>query len=559
MSRVVRRGRHRPTDRPRHTKDVPARADSQPAGLLQRLLDIPHLAEVVPRLHSQVLYRVIQTCGLEDCAELVAAATPQQLTAIFDVDLWQAAGPGGDEQLDVGRFGVWLEVLMESGASAAAAKVAALDPELVTAALAQHIRVFDVSAVALPESTDGSEPVDLRRDTASASCELAGYHVEARREDYWHAIVDLLASLDASHPDRFHEVMRGCRALSNSAPEVDGLDDLLGDAEQDLFDLAIDREKRREAQGFVSSAQARAFLRMARQFTPMEPTGAANPSARAYFRAIEPPDAVDGMPSMERRAELPSASGSAAPEDDSSAMGAVVDLVVDLLLDAGIVPQSPRGLLEAGPAPPRLARLHSHLDAMRERDPAACAGAAAEMAYLANVLVAGGSLQGRAFTPREASDAVAAACNLGLEHWPDGSPPDDLVMVFQAGWTVLHRHVSMRVSRRLIALLDGVRHEDPDIQRGLRALQIQLARHAASGEPWRARDALDVIMILDMPAWAALVALVDECPVVHAGIAALRSRDAAAIDAAAFEFIADRDQIAAVDAFMESLPDILRG
>jgi hypothetical protein len=53
--------------------------------------------------------------------------------------------------------------------------------------------------------------------------------------------------------------------VSNSTPEVDGFHDLLTDREQEMFDLAFDREGRREKQGYVTPAQARAFLQMARQ------------------------------------------------------------------------------------------------------------------------------------------------------------------------------------------------------------------------------------------------------------------------------------------------------
>src|SRR5437762_2980854 len=62
------------------------------------------------------------------------------------------------------------------------------------------------------------------------------------------------------------------------------------------------------------------------------------------------------------------------------------------------------------------------------------------------------------------------------------------------------------------------------IQNGLDALRIELAKHCQAAAPWRARDAIDVILTLDALAWATLLGLIDECPVLHAGSAA--SRDA---------------------------------
>src|SRR6185295_14926560 len=92
---------------------------------------------------------------------------------------------------------------------------------------------------------------------------------------------------------------------------------------------------------------------------------------------------------------------------------------------------------------------------------------------------------------------------------------------------------------------------DRETQTGLDALRIELTKHWRAGAPWRARDALDVIAILDMPAWAALLALLDECPVIHAGLGASRNSGTRAVSASAFEFISDNTQIASVREFME--------
>src|SRR5262249_33774480 len=124
-------------------------------GLLERILSTPDVARVIPRLQPEVLHKVIQTCGLEDCSELVALATPEQLQRVFDPDLWRPSRPGLDDQFDADRFGTWLDVLMESGAAVAAHKVAGMDADLVIAALAQHVRVFDGAAVSWFQTLDG--------------------------------------------------------------------------------------------------------------------------------------------------------------------------------------------------------------------------------------------------------------------------------------------------------------------------------------------------------------------------------------------------------------------
>src|SRR5215470_6194867 len=106
----------------KHKRSVPQKRQERRT-VLARILDTPHLDHIVPRLQPDLLHRVIQSYGLEDCGDLVMLATPEQLTRIFDLDLWRSAQPGTDEQFDPDRFGLWLEVLAEFGASIAAQKV----------------------------------------------------------------------------------------------------------------------------------------------------------------------------------------------------------------------------------------------------------------------------------------------------------------------------------------------------------------------------------------------------------------------------------------------------
>ena len=64
---------------------------------------------------------------------------------------------------------------------------------------------------------------------------------------------------------------------------------------------------------------------------------------------------------------------------------------------------------------------------------------------------------------------------------------------------------------------------------------------------------------LDMPAWATLLGLIDECPVIPGEQSAHHAAPGHARSARrTFEFISERGQIAAVHEFMESLPDTLR-
>jgi len=526
--------------------------------LLDRLLDTANLADAVPRLQPELLHRVIERCGLEDCGEIVALATPEQLARVFDLDLWRAAQPGLDERFDAERFGVWLAVLVEVGAAEAAQKLAGMDADLVVNGLVQHARVFDYAAIAPYTTTDGHEMPASDALEDRLTFDVGGYTLAAKRSEAWDAIVAVLTSLESDHPTFFDRVMRRCVELSDSGAEIDGLDDLLADDDQAMFDLEIDRERRREQTGFATPAQARAFLQMAR-----EPRGAADaavrgdPIARAYFRAVDEavvPIAPTGA--RELTAGADPGGGDASEEAAAS--------VVEVLREEGLLGQPPRALLGGGysDAPPRLGHIQAQLQHLLERDSAAYERRTGELVFLANTLLAGCSIQTRAFTLQEASDAAVAACNLGLENWPAPVADDflaahDLIAVFQTGWTMLHRDVCMVAAARLIEVLTVLECGDGEIQAGLDALRRDLTTYWKNGTPWRAREAMDVLAGLDMPAWAGLLALIDECPAIHAVVDAQGTR-ARSVSATAFAFIAEKAQIAQIRVFLDALPEMLQ-
>src|SRR6185436_1448621 len=100
--------------------------------------------------------------------------------------------------------------------------------------------------------------------------------------------------------------------------------------------------------------------------------------------------------------------------------------------------------------------------------------------------------------------------------------------------------------------------DDHDLQTELDSLRMQLSTSCRAGMPWRARGAMEVIAILDMPAWAALLGLLDECPVLHAALSASANPRTLSVSASAFEFISENSQIASIKAFLQSLPETLR-
>jgi hypothetical protein len=519
---------------------------------LARLLDAPSLERVVPAMAPETLHQIVRHCGIEACAELVALATPAQLISVFDLDLWRHAQPGQDDEFDSVRFGEWLAALTDADAAMAARTIATLDTSLVIVGLSRFVVVVDPASAAPPSSLDAVQ-TEAAEESPSV-CRVGGYLVRPIQSESWDAIVTLLVALEARYPDRFHATMRGCRRLSDSAREVDGLDHLLTEKAQLLYDVTSDRDVRRANRGYGTAADARAFLRMARH--PRDGADAAlpNPIAAAYFRAVDEdatPASVDKVfPSQ----PLPDAT---LVERD---VHEVFDAIAGLLADAGVVPDRPLALLQdAQDRDDRFAHVGARLEQLNRADPGAYLVATHEMAFLTNVLVAGCSFQARAFTPDEASRAVIATCNLGLETAsPGAGPPDDMVTAFEAGWAVLHEQVAMFTAARLGEVLADLRPGDTGTHAALTALRRALKAARTADAPWQAREALDVLAILDVPTWTGLVGLIDECPTMPAAIEATIEGRTGAISATDFDFISTTRQIARTHVFVAKVPELLR-
>jgi Family of unknown function (DUF6178) len=541
-------------------RNLPARA---PRDLIGRILETPDLPKVVQRLEPAVLHQLVQKCGLDDAGPIVAFATTHQLMGVFDHDLWQAARAGAADEFDADRFGLWLEVLVEAGAELAARKVAELDFDLVTAAFSRHLLVLDAEwnaierrdAALLDEvMPDLAEQLALAEAVLENGLELGGFRIVPRRGAPWDALIEILARLSSDHPALYGRLMVRCGALSTEYIEDNGgLFDVLTSDEQVLSDAAGERDERRAQEGYVGPPEAAAFLKLARQ--PVGSAPAADPLTTRYFRKL------DARAAASRQASASSATASHEPSGRAEAEGR---RFLEMLQQEGVLPASQPPLLPAGEmdAPDRLARVRAQLLYVREHDSAAYARRSDELGYLANVLVAGCSFQSRRFRPVEAADAVLAVCNLGLENRPHAAGrvlpaaflvEQELVTVFRWGWSVLHERVCLDLARRLVRALADLRIDDVQLQHDLTQLRIRMAAQLEAGTPWQERDRLDVLAILDPPAWATLLGLVDECPVVPKPSSKSSGRPPLRVTTE-FEFISENGQIEWARDFVDSLP-----
>lgn len=95
---------------------------------------------------------------------------------------------------------------------------------------------------------------------------------------------------------------------------------------------------------------------------------------------------------------------------------------------------------------------------------------AQELAFLANALAAGCTLHDRMLAAREAEDAAAAICNLGLEQPSHAhGVTDSLVHHFQIGWTALYERIVVVTAQRLLDALHAVDCGDDEVRMDLAA------------------------------------------------------------------------------------------
>ena len=356
--------------------------------LLAQLLETPDLAPRLQALPPPALRQLLLEIGLEDAGELIALASFEQLRDVFDEDLWRSRTVGADAEFDAERFALWLEMLVEAGDAFVADRLAAFSEDFLAFAFSSLFRVVDVARAADAISDpDEADLLDKVVDGAGSQ-ELDGYLIVARRESGWDAVWSTLLALDARQPELLRALLqRAWLATESAAENAGGLYTLLSEGDALREDASAERDDRRAARGYVSPADARAFLALARH----EPaTPEIDPITHAYFRELAPPEA--GAPW-----------GSRAP-------AARVDRLAEWALRSG----ETSAALEPAAREDESALFRAALAELAERDPRAHQRSLEELAYLANVLVAGDGSRGRPWRPVEAAGQVLALCEAGL-------------------------------------------------------------------------------------------------------------------------------------------------
>lgn len=514
-----------------------------PQKLLARILDTPELVTAVQSLEPRVLGKLINHIGLEDSSELVLLATTEQLTQIFDDDLWRSERPGQDERFDADRFALWLEVMLEAGEDFTASKLVELPEELVTLALHRHILVIDLDAMAvqMASRSDGDDLVEKALEGCLYQ-EFDEYRAISRRQDGWDAILSVLLALDKNHADFLRRILERCCTLSQDYMEDNGGLYSVLTAEETLdSDVAADREDRRARAGYVAPSAAAAFLRGARE-TDLETLKSQprDPITKAYFRELDPTPAK--RTSSAKTADA--TAGMWAPDRPE------VFPLVEVLKDAEILHGTRAQPLLAGNTTTSASETDTPFaQALRklfDEAPNLHAQRMMELAYLTNVLIAGCSMEGRNFRALAATRAVIATCNLGFEQLHERA---DILFehgadwLFRMGWRLLHTDVSLATSRVIEQVLTAAAKDsaDPTLAAQLGKVAAAVRAAAAAGRPFTTRRRLDGLDILfDASKLTAIQALLDECP-------------SFAGDLAPTQFISTSSQLRRVASFLASI------
>ena len=309
--------------------------------------------------------------------------------------------------------------MLDAGEELLVQRLCELPLELLALAVHRLVLVLDMDVVAeqLAPGDEEAEALERALETSVVE-EWEEFRLIARDPDVWDDVWGALLSLDRDHHDRLRAILEACCAMSTEyISGQGGLFQVLTAEEMLDSDVAAARDDRRVAEGFISPADARAFLELARRGGGGD---ARDPITRAYFRGLAPNEA----PKRRNAAEDDSEDRRAPNRGAALATEADVRRSRRAPARGGGDCAGPDAAA-GGPAG-RVGRDSSakqHLVAplfeqamtdLRHRDPALFSTRAREVGYLVNVWIAGGAHEGRRPRPVEALEPVLKTCEAGM-------------------------------------------------------------------------------------------------------------------------------------------------
>ncbi len=380
--------------------------------LLQCVLEQPAVVESVRALEPAQLSALIREVGVEDSGELLALATEEQFAYLVDESMWTQQRPGDNEVFDHARFVVWLEVMFEGGADLVVERLRALPEETLAVAFSGQLLVLDIETLGMGMAGASPHEAELVEKALDACLylEFENYTLVSKRGIGWDTVIEALLALDkVDHATATRILEDCCRASTEYVDDNGGLSTVLSAEEMLEEDASAGREQRRSELGFVTPADARAFLRLAEQ-TPVGSDGGVpqrDAITRAYFRDLAPPPPTTTKPPPPNR-------------------------LLQVLTDFGVVRSD-------SPALPASRDELALRDMLGSTDQTYRGRREQELVYLANLLMA----SPLGLSPLEAAQRTVAAFTAGLEHLLDqGHSAEELMtragadQIFRLGWAL---------------------------------------------------------------------------------------------------------------------------
>ncbi|MFO7577518.1 MAG: DUF6178 family protein [Pelovirga sp.] len=150
-------------------------------------------AVMVMAMHPQELYLTINELGAEDSLDLIALATPAQITLVLDLDCWDGDQLSAEDTLH------WLEFLLHCGEEKVRQLARDMDPATLALMLKKHLTI-----------TRGLEAYD-DDDAENAKRLEAIYDVDYRSEDAAKTIGALIRIWQELEQDSFLQMMETLR------------------------------------------------------------------------------------------------------------------------------------------------------------------------------------------------------------------------------------------------------------------------------------------------------------------------------------------------------------
>jgi len=531
--------------------------------LVDSLTGSSALPALIEQMSPATLKRLVTDVGIEDAGALIVHASETQLKHLLDETIWTGARPGDPESLSVENLLRWLAVWTDAGVCAE--KLFELGEDFCALGYSRLLVVADT---------------DLSARVEDEFTQILGeYIVRARQDDEWDVIQASLNELWSEYPD-FTEAVFGRLAFRHSILGIEGENDSARVLDADASHA---RERRRETEGFVTSVMAGAWLRRVAEgeLDDLAAEATYDLDTTEYFRRREAEaQAAEAASAAEEQSEQAPRSQRRRDErtDESTDEEAELDELEAELAAYEAERAGVRGLL-AGPGGTReRLPLREALSGLNSR-PELLEARQQELAYLANLLVAGASRDDGRIEDGLAANIAMACANLGGSYllWLEFGDSGDaggfepfvtttpgLVRLFRIGWQLLAR-VPLQVAGRLERLLD-----DPGVRERLTHKPMVLTEVdalLAPGEltdPVRerrfadARETLQLLTILLEPlAVDALCALVDDVPALPLALDPERRSAPESLLGRTRE-VASMDDLMQIDGFLKALAEQLR-